>query len=305
MSMAVIKKKIVVFGVTGQDGSFLKELYEDAEVYGFARGVLNCDTDYRCMDLSDVEISDLAKILTDIDPDLIYNFAGQSSVGISFKNPGETFTSNYLSHFKLLESCVTIGFTGRIYSALSSEMIGKGILNLDTGDLTCLPVSPYGLSKFACYNLNKVYREKCGLNIVDGILFNHESGRRRSSFLFGKILDYIRSRKKSELILGDLSVKRNFGHAKQYMEKIKNHMHEDSSDLCICLTEKDYTLHEMVDLFIQEADLNPNQIIWNNSAKRPQELDLINVIGDRSSFLGLQHGPQLVKTVLQESYDIS
>lgn len=305
MSMAVIKKKIVVFGVTGQDGSFLKELYEDAEVYGFARGVLNSEIDYNCIDLSAVEISDLVKILTDIDPDLIYNFAGQSSVGISFNNPGETFASNYLAHFKLLESCVTMGFSGRIYSALSSDMIGKGILNLDTGKITCLPVSPYGLSKFACYNLNKVYREKYGLKIVDGILFNHESGRRRSSFFFGKILDYIRSGKNSELILGDLSVKRNFGHARQYMERIKSHMHEDSSDLCICLTETDYSLYEMVNLFIQEANLNPKQIIWNNSAKRPHELDHINVIGDRSAFFGLYHGPQLIKIVLQEIYDIS
>lgn len=293
-------EKIVIFGITGQDGSFLKELYKDSMVYGFARGVIGSDLFYHQMDLGKVELPKLVQTLEDINPSIIYNFAGQSSVGHSFKHPGETFTSNYQSHFNLLEACAILGYSGRIYSALSSEMIGKGSLNLDTGELTCLPVSPYGLSKLACYNLNQLYRRTYKLNIVDGILFNHESGRRRSSFLIGKVIDYIRNGKNGELILGDLSVRRNFGHACEYMARVKSHMHKNNSSLCICLTEEDYTLSQIIDLFIELAEIDRDCIKSNGYPARSNELGSINVIGDRSEFRDLSHGKDLIQKILEE-----
>ena len=298
--MEDIKEKIVIFGITGQDGSFLKDLYNDSLVYGFARGIIHSDLFYQKMDLAEVELPKLVETLEDINPSIIYNFAGQSSVGQSFKHPGETFTSNYLSHFNLLEACAILGFKGRIYSALSSEMIGKGSLNLDTGELTCLPVSPYGLSKLACYNLNQIYRKTYGLDIVDGILFNHESARRRSSFLIGKVIDYIRNGKNGELILGDLSVRRNFGHANEYMQRVKSHMHKDDASLCICLTEVDYTLSEIIEFFIELAEIDRDFIKSNEYPARSNELGSINVIGDRSEFSDLSHGKNLIKKILDK-----
>lgn len=294
---------IIIFGITGQDGFYMSKLYKEAKIYGFARGITDSKVNFEVMDLARVEIHELCKIISNINPEIIYNFSGQSSVGYSFKSPGDTFESNYLAHFNLLEACALINYRGRIYSALSSEMIGRGYLDLNKEKILCIPVSPYGLSKLSCFQLNQIYREQSNLNIVDGILFNHESGRRRKNFFIGKILDYVKTDKTQQLELGDLSVIRNFGHALEYMVEVKNHMHNSKSNMCICLTERDYSLGDIVDFFVEIANLNPELIKRNQFEKRPRELNKINIIGSRRLYSKFKHGRELVSELIRECYD--
>ena len=232
-------KKAIVTGLTGQDGSYLSELLLEKgyNVIGMYRrsSINNFDRIHHLLKsphltLEECDLTDpsgINHLLSQYQPDEFYNLAAQSHVGSSFKNPSTTMEINTLGVVNILEAIRLHSPATRFYQASTSEMYGK---NYDTikyhepyqdEDTSFIPQSPYGIAKLASHRLVGIYREAYGLFGCCGILFNHESPRRGVNFVTRKITKYIgdliNHRTDQNLQLGNLSAKRDWGHAKDYV----------------------------------------------------------------------------------------
>ena len=264
------KKKAQITGITGQDGSYLSEILLDKgyEVHGIKRRSSSFNTGriehiFESIqkknrnfflyhgDLTDG--SNLSRIINNINPDEIYNLGAQSHVNVSFEMPEYTADVNGIGTIRILEeirkkkNLKTIKY----YQASTSELYGKILENKQNESTPFYPRSPYAISKLFAYWTAINYREAYGLYICNGILFNHESPRRGETFVTRKItlgLCKIVLGVEKYLFLGNLEAKRDWGHAKDYMEMAWKMMQQKEPEDYVIASGQNYTIRDFLKL---------------------------------------------------------
>jgi len=292
-------KKAFITGITGQDGSYLAELLlaKGYEVHGLIRRASTFNTSrlegiysdphqrsthlqLHYGDLSDA--SSLARLLTKIAPEEIYNLAAQSHVRVSFDTPEYTADITGTGTVRLLEAIREAGIKPRFYQASSSEMYGL-VQEVPQKETTPFyPRSPYGCGKVFSYWLTVNYRESYGLHASNGILFNHESPRRGETFVTRKITRAVAAIKlglQEKLFLGNLDAKRDWGYAKEYVEAMWLMLQQDQPDDYVIATGETHSVREFLEVAFAHAGLS-----WEKHVEidpryyRPAEVELL--IGD-------------------------
>ena len=259
-------KTALITGITGQDGSYLAELLleKNYRVHGLIRRNSTSDGTDRINHLLKLptitlhygdmtDFACLASLVKEVKPDEIYNLAAQSHVKVSFSNSLYTADANGLGTLRLLETIRILGLenTVRYYQAATSEMYGQVQSIPQREDTPFYPRSPYGVAKLYAHWITKNYRESYGIHASSGILFNHESPRRGETFVTRKItkaLAEIRySKKTTPLELGNLDAKRDWGHAKDYVEAMWLMTQQENPDDYVIATGQQHTVREFVE----------------------------------------------------------
>lgn len=289
-----MSKRALITGINGQDGAYLSEflIEKDYEVWGaIKRNSVSENQTYRLDDvyselnLEYADMTDLASLLRIIElsqPDEIYNLAAQSHVRISFDQPIYTTNVVGLGVLNLLEAVKQVKPGCKIYQASSSEMFG----NNSDGDgfqretTPMDPTSPYGCAKVFAYNITKNYRNSYNMFISNGILFNHESPKRGTNFVTNKICKEVAKIKyglSNELILGNPDAKRDWGHAKDYVEAMWLIMQQDTPGDFVCSTGITHNVRDIVEYTFGKLDLDYKQYVKFNYKKylRPEELNFL------------------------------
>jgi GDPmannose 4,6-dehydratase len=254
-------KKALIVGVSGQDGGYLASLLLEKgyEVHGASRDPLRASfSALRSLGIADrvvihpmtpTDFSSVLAILRDVAADEIYNLSGQSSVGLSFRQPLETFDSITIATMHLLECIRLLEKPVRFYSAGSSEVFGNTPTPAD--ELTPFrPRSPYATAKAAAHNAVANYREAYGLHASTGILFNHESPFRPERFVTSKVVQAARriaAGSRERLSLGNLSVQRDWGWAQEYVDAMWRIVQHEPADDFVIATGKSHSLREFVE----------------------------------------------------------
>ena len=257
-------KVALITGITGQDGSYLAELLLEKgyEVHGIVRrsSLINTnriDHIYNEIKLHYGDLTDstnLVRVIQQVQPDEIYNLGAQSHVKVSFEMPEYTGMVDGLGTLRILEAVRLLRMEKktRIYQASTSEMYGK-VQEIPQKETTPFyPRSPYGVAKVYGYWIVKNYRESYGLHASSGILFNHESPRRGETFVTRKItraLSRISTGQQDILYLGNLNAKRDWGHAKDFVEAMWLMLQQDQPDDYVIATGEQYSVRE----FVKEA----------------------------------------------------
>lgn len=292
-------KKSLITGITGQDGSYLAEflLSKGYDVYGIVRRsssfnteridqiyqdphVPNANLHLVYGDLNDA--SSLNKILRTIRPDEIYNLGAQSHVRVSFDIPEYTAEVTGVGTVRLLEAIRESGLNPKFYQASSSEMFGK-VQEIPQRETTPFyPRSPYAAAKVYGHWITVNYREAYNLFACSGILFNHESPRRGETFVSRKITKAaarIKLGVQSELYLGNLDAKRDWGFAGDYIQAMWLMLQQDTPDDYVIATGETHTVRDLLDLAFGRLDLDWQQYVKIDPRYyRPTEVDLL--IGD-------------------------
>jgi GDPmannose 4,6-dehydratase len=284
----VSRKKALITGITGQDGSYLAELLLEKgyEVHGVIRRASTFNTEriehlkdlYGPMagllhfgDLSDT--SSLNRILEKVQPDEIYHLGAQSHVRVSFDLPEYTSDVSGLGTLRLLDAIRETGIKTKFYQAASSEMFGKVQETPQTETTPFYPRSPYGVAKVFAYWITKNYRESYGLFACNGILFNHESPRRGETFVTRKItlgLARIKMGLSDKVLLGNLNAKRDWGHAKDYVEGMWRMLQQKEPDDYVLATGEVHTVRE----FAEEAGKALGfDIVWKGKGIKERGID--------------------------------
>lgn len=258
-------KKALIFGITGQDGSYLAEilLEKGYKVHGVKRRSSSYNTsriDHIYEDenfklhYGDVTDSlNVVGLIQEIQPDEIYNLAAQSHVKVSFEIPEYTMNVDAVGTLRILESIRLLGMTEKVkfYQASTSELYGL-VQEVPQSETTPFyPRSPYGVAKLAGFWSVKNYREAYNIFACNGILFNHESPRRGETFVTQKIvmgLNDIRTGKSNCLYLGNLNALRDWGHAKDYCEAMYLMLQQEKPDDYVIATGKQYSVKEFVEV---------------------------------------------------------
>jgi GDPmannose 4,6-dehydratase len=263
------RKKALITGITGQDGSYLAELLLEKgyEVHGVKRRTSTFNTSridhifqdehQRTNDLylhhgDLMDTSSLVRIISAVEPDEIYNLAAQSHVAVSFEEPEYTANSDGLGALRILEALRNLNLQDtRFYQASTSELFGNAQPHNQSELTPFQPRSPYAAAKLYAYWITVNYREAFGLHASNGILFNHESPRRGETFVTRKItmgLANILTGKQNTLYLGNLDSKRDWGHAKDYVHAMWLMMQlKEATDLVIATGEQ-HSVREFVEL---------------------------------------------------------
>jgi GDPmannose 4,6-dehydratase len=282
-----------ITGITGQDGSYLAELLlaKGYEVHGLIRRASTFNTqriDHLYLDPHDPKArlflhygdltdgSRLATLLTQIKPDEIYNLASQSHVRVSFDEPEYTGDTTGLGTIRLLEAMRQAAPEAKFYQASSSEMFGAA--NPPQNEQTeFYPRSPYGVAKVYSYWITKNYREAYGLHASNGILFNHESPRRGETFVTRKITRAVARISKglqSELYLGNLDARRDWGYAPEYAVAMWEMMQLENPDDYVIGTGTDLSVKDFVKLSFEHVGLNwEDYVRFDEKYLRPTEVD--------------------------------
>lgn len=276
------RKKALISGVTGQDGAYLVRLLLDKgyEVHGIKRrassfntqridGIYNDPRDaitsftLHYGDMTDS--SNVMRLVQQIEPDEIYNLAAQSHVQVSFETAEYTANVDAFGTLRFLEAIRTLGMQEktRFYQASTSELFGK-TQNLPQNEQTPFyPRSPYGVSKLYGYWITVNYREAYGMHASNGILFNHESPLRGETFVTQKIAmaaANIETGKQEKLYLGNLDAKRDWGHAKEYVEGMFAIINHHEGDDFVLATGRTETVRRFVELAFAELG---REIVWS------------------------------------------
>lgn len=285
------KRRALITGITGQDGSYLAELLmkKGYEVHGvvrrsstFNRGniehLFNTKESYSHRlhygDMSDID--SLLRIVGEVRPDEIYNLAAQSHVRVSFDIPYYTAQSDAIGVLNLLETVKVLCPKAKIYQASTSEMFSGDPKTAPQSEKTPFkPKSPYGVAKLYGSEIARVYRESYGLFVVNGILFNHESPRRGENFVTRKItisLNEIAIGKRSKLLLGNLDAKRDWGYAPEYMEAAWLMLQQEKPDDFVIATGETHSVRE----FVEEAGkILGMDIIWKGKGVNEKGIDKV------------------------------
>ena len=294
-------KQALITGITGQDGSYLAELLlsKGYTVHGIIRRASTFNTGrldriyadphaaktrlfLHYGDLSDA--SALARLLTKIQPDEVYNLAAQSHVRVSFDAPEYTADIVGTGTVRLLEAIREAGIKPRFYQASSSEMYGKVLEVPQTETTPFYPRSPYACAKVYSFWITVNYRESYGLHASNGILFNHESPRRGETFVTRKItraLAQIKAGRQDKLYLGNLDSKRDWGYAKEYVEAMWLMLQQDEPDDYVIATNETHSVREFLEVAFGHAGLDWRKYVEIDPRYyRPAEVDLL--IGDAS-----------------------
>jgi len=287
-----VKRKAFITGITGQDGSYLAEilLEKGYEVFGMVRRSSSFNTARIDHIFGDIELvfgdlsdgSVLNQLMRTIRPDEVYNLGAQSHVRVSFDIPEYTADTDAMGTLRLLDAIREEGVRARFYQASSSEMFGQAREIPQTEETPFHPRSPYGVSKVFSYWITRNYREAYGMFAVNGILFNHESPRRGPTFVTRKItraVGAILRGEQSELRLGNLEAKRDWGYAKEYMEGAWKMLQVDEPDDFVLATGETHSVAEFLAEAFGHADLDWRDYVQiDERYYRPAEVDVL--IGD-------------------------
>lgn len=291
-------RKAFITGITGQDGSYLCELLlsKGYEVHGLIRRQPSLDASrIRNLDsasdetpgtlaLHNADLTDgltLVKLLQQIEPDEIYNLAAQSHVQVSFDSPEHTGDVTGLGAVRLLEAIRVSGIETRVYQASSSEMFGSTRPPQNEAS-PFHPRSPYGCAKLYGFWSAVNYREAFDMFVANGILFNHESPRRRPEFVTRKVtlsVARIRAGLADELCLGNLDVERDWGYAPEYVDAMWRMLQIDHPHDFVIATGESHTVREFCELAFGHVGLNyQDYVVSNPIYRRPAEVD--SLVGD-------------------------
>ena len=276
-----MSKVALVTGVTGQDGALLAELLLDKgyHVHGVKRRSSSFNTarvdhlyqhphaDGRRFQLHYGDLTDstnLIRIIQEVQPDEIYNLAAQSHVAVSFETPEYTANSDALGTLRLLEAVRILGLEKktRFYQASTSEMFGDVREPIQSETTPFYPRSPYGAAKVYAYWITVNYREAYGLHASNGILFNHEGPTRGETFVTRKITRAaarIHLGTQDCLYLGNMEAKRDWGHAKDYVEGMWRMLQQDQPDDYVLATGEAYSVRQFVELSFAELGMT---LVW-------------------------------------------
>jgi len=293
-------KRALITGIAGQDGSYLTELLTSKgyEVHGIVRRHSVAENqNFRLEKLSELQnvhthygdlldYPSLVRIVSEVQPDEIYNLGAMSHVRVSFDMPSFTIQTNALGVLHMLEVYRTICPDAKFYQASSSEMFGNSVDEDGTQRLTTPmnPVSPYGCSKVMGYNLVRHYRHAYKLHACNGILFNHESPRRGSNFVTNKVVKGAVSIKKGlqdKLELGNMDSYRDWGHSKDYVRAMHMIINHHIPDEFIVATGETHSVRDLCEKVFAKLDMNyEDYIVQNPKYMRPEELKYLR--GDSS-----------------------
>ena len=285
-------KTALITGITGQDGVYLAQLLlsKGYRVVGAYRRTSTIDTwrlrylgieeqvELVCMDLED--LSSQIRVLTQYQPDEIYNLAAQSFVGVSFDQPVLTGKVTGLGVVNLLEAIRLVDPSIRFYQASTSEMFGKVQAVPQTEQTPFYPRSPYGVAKLYGHWMTVNYRESYNIFACSGILFNHESPVRGIEFVTRKISDAvakIKAGKLDKLTLGNLEAKRDWGYAKEYVEAMWLMLQQPEPDDYVVATGETHSVQEFVSAAFDAAGISNWQdyVTTSSAFTRPAEVDLL------------------------------
>ena len=285
-------KRALITGITGQDGAYLAELLlgKGYEVHGIKRrsSLLNTHrVDHLYLDPHERDIrfklhygdmtdaTNLIRIVQEVQPDEIYNLAAQSHVQVSFETPEYTANSDALGTLRILEAIriLKLEKKTRFYQASTSELYGKVQETPQKETTPFYPRSPYAAAKLYAYWITVNYREGYGIFASNGILFNHESPLRGETFVTRKITraaSRIKLGLQKKVYLGNLNSKRDWGHAKDYVEGMWRILQHDTADDFVLATGKTYAVREFVDLVFAELGI---PIVWQGEGVNEKGID--------------------------------
>jgi GDPmannose 4,6-dehydratase len=293
------RKKALITGITGQDGSYLAELLLEKGyvVHGLVRRSSSFNTDrieHLYKDPHDPEArlflhygdlvdgTGIREVLTRVQPDEVYNLGAQSHVRVSFDQPVYTVQTDALGTINLLEAIRDTGKPIRFYQASSSEMYGKVMETPQTEKTPFHPRSPYACAKVFSYWQTVNYRESYGMFACNGILFNHESPRRGETFVTRKITraaTRIKEGLQDKLYLGNLDAKRDWGFAGDYVDAMWRMLQQDTPDDFVVATGETHSVREFLDEVFGILNLDWKKYVQVDPRYfRPAEVDLL--LGD-------------------------
>lgn len=286
-------KTALVTGITGQDGAYLAALLlsKGYEVHGLARRSSTSDVnlsrldwlgitkDVRIVDGDLLDLSGLIRTMRDVKPDEIYNLAAQSFVKSSWQQPILTGQVTGLGVANMLEAVRLERPEARFYQASSSEMYGLIQEPMQTETTPFYPRSPYAVAKLYGHWLTVNYRESFGLHASSGILFNHESPLRGIEFVTRKVTDGVARIKlglASELRLGNIDAKRDWGHSKDYVRAMWMMLQQETADDYVVATGRTTTVRDMCRIAFEHAGLEIDKhLVIDPELFRPAEVDVL------------------------------
>jgi GDPmannose 4,6-dehydratase len=284
-----MSRRALVTGITGQDGSYLAELLLEKgyEVHGLVRR-LSSENHDRLVAIRDritlhtgdlLDQSSLVDVMRESEPEEIYNLAAMSFVAASWNQPTLTAEFTGVGVTRMLEAMREVCPQARFYQASSSEMFGK-VLETPQSELTPFyPRSPYGVAKAYGHFITVNYRESYDLYACSGILFNHESPRRGLEFVTRKVTHGAAAIKlglASELRLGNLDARRDWGYAPDFVEAMWSMLQQDEPDDFVVGTGEDHSVKELVEIAFDRVGLDPAEHVRQDPAfMRPAEVDLL------------------------------
>jgi GDPmannose 4,6-dehydratase len=284
-----VARRALITGVTGQDGSYLAELLLEKgyEVHGMVRrsSTEKFDRIEHLRDRLMLHQGDLLDQRSLVDalrasrPDEVYNLAAMSFVAVSWIQPTLTAEFTGVGVTRMLEALREVCPDARFYQASSSEMFGKVRTMPQNEETPFYPRSPYGVAKAYGHHITVNYRESYGLFGCSGILFNHESPRRGLEFVTRKITWHaaaIEAGRASELRLGNLDAKRDWGYALDYVEAMWLMLQQDTADDYVIATGRTHTVRDCVELAFDRVGLDwRDHVVIDDAFKRPAEVDLL------------------------------
>jgi GDPmannose 4,6-dehydratase len=309
-------RKALITGITGQDGSYLAEflLAKGYEVHGIVRRVAIEDPEHRLWRINHIakqlvlhpgsleSYPALYRLVNTIKPDEIYHLAAQSFVSYSFEDEFSILNTNLNGTHNLLSVVRDSAPNARFYFAGSSEMFGDADETPQNEGTRFHPRSVYGVSKVAGFHLTRNYREACGLHASAGILFNHDSPRRGFEFVTRKITSHAAKIKlglASELRLGNLEARRDWGHAREYVQAMWMMLQQDRPDDYCVATGETHSVREFLEAAFEYVGLDYSQyVVLDPILHRPAEVNVLR--GDCSKArerLGWRHSTPLVSLV--------
>jgi len=277
-------KTAVITGITGQDGAYLTKLllHKGYRVFGTYRRSSSLNLwrmddlqlrNHTALELVEYDLTDLSSALRLIEksaPDEVYNLAAQSFVGVSFDQPVTTGIITGIGAVNLLEAIRQVKPDTRFYQASTSEMFGKAQVVPQNEDTPFYPRSPYGVAKLYAHWMTVNYRESYGMFAASGILFNHESPLRGIEFVTRKITDAvarIKAGRQERLELGNISAKRDWGYAPEYVEGMWRMLQAKESDTYLLATGRTETVRDFVTMAFKAVD---QEVVWRGEGRGEQ-----------------------------------
>lgn len=292
----MLLKRALVTGITGQDGAYLSQflLGKNYEVYGIVRRSSGSDVmdsklrwlgiqnDVCFVDGNITDLSSILRIVRQVKPDEVYNLAAQSFVKASWDQPLLTGTVTGLGAANMLEAVRLELPSARFYQASSSEMFGLTSDQVQTETTPFRPRSPYAAAKVFAHCMTVNYRESFSLHASCGILFNHESPLRGTEFVTRKVTDGVARIKlglRRHLELGNIEAKRDWGHARDYVEAMWLMLQQERPDDFVIATGRSLSVREMCEMVFRSAGLTPgDHIVITDKYFRPTDVD--KLLGD-------------------------
>jgi len=288
-----LKKRALITGITGQDGSYLAELLLEKgyEVHGIVRRVAFEDPVHRLWRINQIvnkihlhsasleSYASIFNVVEKVRPDEFYHLAAQSFVSYSFEDEFSTILSNINGTHYVLSALKQKAPDCRFYFAASSEMFGKVNETPQNENTPFNPRSPYGISKVAGFHLTKNYRETYGLHASSGILFNHESPRRGAEFVTRKITSQAARIKlgiEERIKLGNLEAKRDWGFAAEYVKAMWIMLQQEKPDDYVIGTGECHSVKEFLEAAFHYVELDPDKYLEiDETLYRPSEIMLL------------------------------